>query len=127
MKKLFYILFVTIYLFLSVGITITAHFCGGKVHSVSLIRSSHDPDPCECNPETCCNPCCSDEVKTIKIEDSYTAQPKFEIPNTDTALSGYADYVKTTVSPEIVSYQLLRIPPNLQPKDICLLNSSFLI
>lgn len=78
MKKLLHILFAAVYLFLTTGLTITAHYCGGEIESVSLLRTLDDKDPCDCNESSCCVPCCEDEVQTVKITDQHTFEAKFK-------------------------------------------------
>jgi len=77
-KKLIHILFAVIYLFITMGLTITAHYCGGEIESISLSRTLNDEDPCgECE-TSCCDPCCEDEIQTIKLTDQHTFEAKFK-------------------------------------------------
>ena len=77
-KKLLHILFAVVYLFLTAGLTITAHYCGGEIDSVSLLRTLGDKDTCGCEDTSCCDPCCEDEVQTVKITDQHTYEAKFK-------------------------------------------------
>ena len=77
-KKLLHILFASIYLFLTTGLTITAHYCGGEIESISLSRTLNDEDPCGDCETSCCEPCCEDEIQTIKLTDQHTYEVKFK-------------------------------------------------
>lgn len=97
------------------------------MYSISLIRGTHDPVPCGCDHSSCCNPCCSDEIKTIKIEDTYTFESKTESDSTDEfIIAEFADYSFGQI-PASDNEPVFRIPPNLSPHDIPIFNSSFLI
>ncbi len=81
---MFYILFTFLYLFLTAGLSITYHFCGGEVNSISLSRTPDDEDPCgdQCHTDlekSCCPEShCKDEIKTIKLDDLHTFEAKFK-------------------------------------------------
>ncbi|MDP2302133.1 MAG: hypothetical protein Q8N03_06890 [Ignavibacteria bacterium] len=71
------IFFLLVYLAGTTGFTIITHYCGGEIDSVSIFRNINDSDACECEGNSCCEPCCDDEVKNIKIEDSHTIGVKY--------------------------------------------------
>jgi hypothetical protein len=77
MKKILNIFFLLVYLAGTTGFTIITHYCGGEIDSVSIFRNINDSDACECEGNSCCEPCCDDEVKNIKIEDSHTIGVKY--------------------------------------------------
>jgi len=125
-KKIIQISFAVIYFFLTTGFTVTLHFCGGEVSDVSIVRTHGDEDPCGCEPTSCMDSCCLDDVTTIKLSDSHKSEAKFEpnsfqfvialIPSED--LSGY----KTVT--DISSDQIVC---DSGPPDLFLQNCSFLI
>ncbi len=77
MRKIINILFAALYLFLTTGFTVTLHFCGGVVNNISFVRTYGDKDPCGCGKSACENPCCKDEVQTIKLSDTHKFEAKF--------------------------------------------------
>lgn len=70
MKRLVYILFVSIYLFLNTGISIATHYCGDEIYSVTLATNPTDKEPKDCCEDECCSSCCRTEYTFIKILDS---------------------------------------------------------
>jgi hypothetical protein len=71
MRSVIRIAFVTLYLALTVGISIATHLCGGEPVSTDLL--SHRPS----EPDDCCGPneqtdgCCSTVVTTVRIDDAH--------------------------------------------------------
>lgn len=77
MKKIFRILFVIAYTFLTTGFTITIHFCSGELTNVSIFRTSGEKDPCGCDDNSCKDSCCKDQIQTVKLEDAQKFEVKF--------------------------------------------------
>jgi hypothetical protein len=52
----------------AIGVTVSAHYCGGKVTSVSLnpIDTKHK---CPCGSKKMPKNCCKDETTTVKLDD----------------------------------------------------------
>ncbi len=76
-KKISQILFVITYFFLTTGFTITIHFCSGELSNISIVRTSGEEDPCGCEPNSCEDSCCKDQIQTIKLTDSHKSEAKF--------------------------------------------------
>ncbi|HRI47423.1 MAG TPA: hypothetical protein PK559_10005 [Ignavibacteriaceae bacterium] len=76
MKKISITLFLLLYFLSTTGLTLVTHYCGGEVDSISLFRVAGDDDPCGCEGNSCCDPCCEDEVLNIKINDSHLSDIK---------------------------------------------------
>lgn len=68
LKKALHTLFASYYLILSVGLSVSAHYCLGKVTSVSVIVAA---DPCACGAEESM-PCCDTETLTMSLEDEQS-------------------------------------------------------
>ena len=68
MRKLIIIFLCAFYLMVSLGITLSLHYCGGKLKSVSLFSN---------NEEGCCGSkkkskgCCKNKTTVIKVKDSH--------------------------------------------------------
>lgn len=64
MKKGLNILFIAVFLALSIGVTINKHYSAGKLYSISIFGQ----------PESCCDipcDCCDDESEIYKITGDY--------------------------------------------------------
>lgn len=62
MRKLFSILLLSLFMVVTTGFTVNAHYCGGKLVDVSVILA---PDEC-CDDD---NECCKNEATTIQLEE----------------------------------------------------------
>ncbi|NQU35201.1 MAG: hypothetical protein HQ521_18400 [Bacteroidetes bacterium] len=69
-KKISHILFALIILITSVGVTVSKHYCGSTLKSVSVIVA---PEPCCEIPDGCCH----DESITIKMENDFSVTSFF--------------------------------------------------
>ncbi len=77
MKRFLSILLVSIYLFFSLGLVITVHYCSGNLASLNLFKKSS----CCCDEEkettkSIAKDCCKDEIKTVKISDEQLQSKK---------------------------------------------------
>lgn len=75
MKKIFLILLVFLYIIPAIGVSVQAHYCGGKLASVSLTASK--ADSCACGSKQSKKKCCSNKTFSIKTKDSQ--QSPFEL------------------------------------------------
>lgn len=68
MKKITVILLMFLYLIPAIGITVSAHYCGGRLSSVSLnpFDTSHK---CSCGSKKMKKDCCKDVVNTFELDD----------------------------------------------------------
>ncbi|MFA6470259.1 MAG: hypothetical protein WCW35_15285 [Bacteroidota bacterium] len=71
MIKLRIILFLPLYVILSVGPNILVHTCGGE--SEAMVATTTTEDPCGCTDEMSADRCCTTEITTIKIDDAQQA------------------------------------------------------
>jgi hypothetical protein len=65
MRKIVSISLLSLYLLASVGLTLTVHYCGGDLASLTLF----DKINCCCDEKGKADNCCKNEIKTIKISD----------------------------------------------------------
>jgi hypothetical protein len=94
MKKIVLIVTAIIYLFLSVGVRMTTHYCGDKISSVDFFFSKNKS--C-CGTDELTKKCCKDKVSYLKISDNQKSSPVFSFPSPDfsEALLPAIDYSKT--------------------------------
>lgn len=70
MKKFLTAILAIIYLVSSAGATVHTHYCMGKVYSINFTKSKDDCSKCGMKST---KHCCNDEIKTVKLCDSYNA------------------------------------------------------
>jgi hypothetical protein len=78
-KKISHIILAFVVLVTSVGMTVSSHYCGSTLESVSIIIA---PDQCCDNLDGCCH----DESFTIKIEDNFSV-PSYSYDFSQLAIS----------------------------------------
>jgi len=68
MKRITVIFLMFLYLIPAIGVTVSAHYCGGKVTSVSLnpFNTKHD---CPCGSRKMEKDCCKNEISITKLDD----------------------------------------------------------
>jgi hypothetical protein len=82
------------YLIPSFGLSVTSHYCGGKLKSVSLSFSkSHN---C-CGAKKMKPGCCKDKVCTFKISDTRQSASSSTIVSNQTGFSHYSFYTATPI------------------------------
>lgn len=129
MKKITVILLLMCYLIPSIGMTVSAHYCGGKLASVSLQLLG--TEKCKCGSKKMKKDCCKTTTCTIQIKSDQQPTPQLEV-----------DFSKTfSVQPAIVQTNITTVfsatvekdfyqhyPPPLQLKQpLYLLNGVFRI
>lgn len=126
MKKAFTILFLSIYVILTVGLNIIVHTCGGE--SESLLATTTYQDPCGCSDEMESDKCCSTEFTTIKLDDAQKVALDSTLQNliaSEVVLSEFESYDQFRSSEkQNVTVIPISPPPN---KDLYISNSVFLI
>ncbi|HET6243110.1 MAG: hypothetical protein H0V01_07615 [Bacteroidetes bacterium] len=68
MKRIAIILLMFLYLIPAIGVTVAAHYCGGKIASVS-INSFDTKHKCPCGSKKMAKDCCKNKTTTIKFDD----------------------------------------------------------
>ena len=66
MKRIASILLFFLYLIPSIGVEVSAHYCGGDLAKIILIPS--EEHPCPCNPKDMKDNCCSDKSFQFKLD-----------------------------------------------------------
>jgi hypothetical protein len=69
LKKLSHIVFAGYYLILSLGLSVSAHYCLGEISSLSVLVAA---DPCACGADEPM-PCCNTETVSISLEDEQVS------------------------------------------------------
>ena len=70
MKKIIVIFLMFLYLIPANGVSISAHYCGGKVTSFSF-NPFDTKHKCPCGSKKMSKDCCKDETATIKLDDEH--------------------------------------------------------
>ncbi|MEP6795712.1 MAG: hypothetical protein ABJB16_15390 [Saprospiraceae bacterium] len=68
MRSVIVILLLFSYMIPSIGVSLTAHYCGGKLASVSIFH--HDGLKCPCGKMPMKNDCCKEKTTLIKLNDN---------------------------------------------------------
>ncbi|HSZ73013.1 MAG TPA: hypothetical protein VK750_10085 [Cytophagaceae bacterium] len=91
MKKIAVIITTIIYLFLSTGVRINAHYCGDRISSVDFF---FDQTKSCCGDDALAKKCCKDKVSYIKLSDNQNFSPvfSFSAPDFSEALVPLVDY-----------------------------------
>ena len=110
LKRISHISLVLLLLAATTGMTISEHYCGDNLKSVSLFSS----------PESCCDipdGCCHDESITIDIEDEFSVSSfTFEFAQFAVEITAFVEIFKFDV-PEVICFNSLSYippPPNIQ-------------
>jgi hypothetical protein len=126
-RKIINILFAALYLFLTTGFTITLHYCGGEVTSISIDSLPSQGDKCDMDGYVCSQTCCSDEILTVKLTDSHKSETKFIQDSFNIVLS--FEHNKNFALPGYSSFNFstLNLSGDSSPPGLYLINCSFLI
>jgi len=126
-RKIINILFAALYLFLTTGFTITLHYCGGEVISISVDSIPSQVDKCDMDGNVCSHACCSDEIRTIKLTDSHKSETKFVQDSYDIVLT--FEHNKNFALPgyNSIDYSTSNLSGDSSPPGIYLINCTFLI
>lgn len=139
MKKFFAILLASLILFMNVGLTVSNHYCGGKLAESSMTFGKGDVGcGMESKKTSCENPshensikkkgCCENEFLAFQIDDDYN-QTAVETLNVDfkfiaVFITSYINFYSfnNTKKPEYLAYS-----PPLLDHDVQVMNQTFLI
>jgi hypothetical protein len=78
MKKTIIILLASFYLIIASGLTVSAHYCGGKFKSLSVLNI-HDEKGC-CGNKKKSKDCCKDKTAFIKVKDNHQSNILLKAP-----------------------------------------------
>ena len=79
MKKSLIILFASFYLILASGLSISLHYCGGKLKDISFFSSSNEEGCCGTKKKS--KGCCSEKSAFIKVKDNHFAGNSIKVLN----------------------------------------------
>ncbi len=130
MKKILHILFLLIYLIPTIGFSLSYHFCGDILHSVSLDFSVNTKEPNDCCGENEKDNvgCCHTQIKHAKINDFQLSESNSLITNYKELFSFIESFVLTFTFDNINTFQSIfdNSPPTFS-NHIYLTNSTLLI
>lgn len=139
MKRILSLIIMVLYLFPAFGITVSAHYCGGKLSDVSLFGSKSKIN-CSCGAITSKNrvlakrKCCEQLTYSLKLENQQLKQSTISFKSPDAGIlkeqKPYRfDFVRNTVT--VTAKAPLNYSPNLPPgrynAPIYIQNDSFLL
>lgn len=84
MKKSFIILFASFYLILASGLSISLHYCGGKLKDISLFSSGNENGCCGSKKKS--KGCCNEKSAFIKVKDNHFAGTNVKVFNSPVKL-----------------------------------------
>lgn len=138
MKRILSLIIMVLYLLPAFGMTVSTHYCGGKLAHVSLFGSKPKMN-CACNtPNTqnrilVKNKCCEQFVYSLKLENQQLKQSTISFKSVDPAVleetQFHFDSVQHTVFvtlEEALSYAP-DLPPGRYKTPIYIQNDSFLL
>lgn len=128
-KRILILLVVFLYLIPSIGVTVSAHYCGGKLARISLF-GTNDSKKCPCGSGISKKSCCENVVLSVKLSGQ---QQKNTLPSWEPsavalppAKAAFENVVSKVVERPVLAY-LSESPPGRFKQPIYLQNESFLI
>ena len=138
MRRILSLIIMALYLLPAFGMTVSAHYCGGKLADVSLFGSKPKMN-CSCGTKNdhkqvlLKNKCCEQFIYSLKLDNQQLKQSAvgFKIPNA-------AVPVETFFWPDLIQYQLTvlekevlcyfpDLPPGRYKIPVYIQNDSFLL
>jgi len=119
LKKITHIVFVILLIVATTGITISTHYCGNHLFSVSLFKT----DKCGCG-DKCKD--CHTNIKLVKVADNFSAPDAIhpDAPtSTDLFLAYHIDFSMFTSPVATTTFTLLKAPPPGNQNSFALLQS----
>lgn len=139
MKRILSLIIMVLYLFPAFGITVSTHYCGGKLADVSLFGSKSKMN-CSCGASTSKNTvlakrkCCEQLTYSLKLENQQLKQTTVSFKSPNAAIlkeqpSYRFDFVRNTIT--VPTKAALTYSPELPPgrynAPIYIQNDSFLL
>lgn len=138
MKRILSLIIMVLYLLPAFGMTVSTHYCGGKLADVSLFGSKPKMN-CACStPNTqnrilVKNKCCEQFVYSLKLENQQLKQSTISFKNVDPVISEETQFHFNSAQPaaivtlkEVLSYSP-DLPPGRYKTPIYIQNDSFLL
>ena len=79
MKKSLIILFASFYLILASGLSVSLHYCGGKLKDISLFSTSNENGCCGNKKKS--KGCCKNKTAFLKVKDNHEANTLLKAPS----------------------------------------------
>lgn len=118
-----------LYLSVSSGLAVEIHHCMGEIKDFSMATTSNHNKCGSCGMEKGSNKCCKDELKFVKIQDSYkllNVDYKIAVPEADLQNNLYLVNNKPAGPVSITSAERYS-PPGYPTASLFILNSVFRI
>lgn len=65
--------FALLYLWVTVGLTVATHFCGGEPVSATILNGVQKDNACCCGDQEPMGGCCSTSITTLRVGDVHTS------------------------------------------------------
>jgi hypothetical protein len=78
LKKTIIILLASFYLIIASGLTVSLHYCGGKLKEISFLNKDNDKGCC--GKKKMSKDCCKDEVTYFKVKDDHNSSSLLKAP-----------------------------------------------
>lgn len=92
MKRIFLLFLVFVYMLPTIGFSVTTHYCGGKLSTISLF--SFGVDCCKCGKKSMKKNCCTNKVTRVKLKDNQSIIKKISFSRVN--FSKGQRYIPTT-------------------------------
>ena len=102
------------YLLITAGVTVTIHFCGGKVISVQMLPIIPKESPCGCDESTTPDDCCKTEMKSFQVNDEQIA---VQVDQPISPLSDVNLWAETSFDELFSSNSIRTVLPASSPPD----------
>ncbi len=131
MKKKLSILFIAfLYLFVSSGVYISMHYCGGKLKSFSFASNSSE-DGCCCGTKAKNKNCCKEKALYLMVKDIHKSVDLLKIPlSQEKAIATDLCTLELNYSTVISNVQVCfyhKRPPPISYTQLYITNCTFLI
>lgn len=111
-RKLLHITFSLLLLTVTAGFTISKHYCGSRLVSVSV---NHDAERC-CDMEGTSS-CCHNETKIFQLDEDFIASPVLQNDIVKSIDLFLIDYISIDTNTILEDYREIFIPESPPPKD----------
>lgn len=128
MKKVTIILLTVFYFAVASGVTVSVHYCGGKVKEFSLFHASNEEGCCGTKKKS--KGCCHEKAAFIKVKDNHNPSSSVYLANNySKIIDAYLPAQFFTIPSKSVAYFVLKFhsPPVLYDNPLYLKHKVLLI
>jgi hypothetical protein len=137
MKRILSLIIMLLYLLPALGMTVSTHYCGGKLADVSLFGSKPKMN-CSCGAMTpkkvlVKRKCCEQVIYSLKLDNQQLKQSALDHKNPDHKVFAEKQsdfgFIRNTISviPEVALSYSPNLPPGRYKEPIYIQNDSFLL